>query len=117
MNIGPCARCGAIADRGPRHRCEPCALVADGGTQVTVPEGWVRQEVIAGMKTVGLSDTFDQYLGMGSGYKCESCAHYIPIESLEDDTCPSCDGSGMIGTVIMGRQEITALYPEGWFDE
>ena len=33
MNIGPCARCGAIADRGPRHRCEPCALVADGGEE------------------------------------------------------------------------------------
>lgn len=81
-----------------------------------VPDGWVREELIAGMDTVGSLGLAEQYAGMGGGYKCETCDHYIPLESIEGDACPSCDTSGMIGTVIMGTQTVTAMYPEGWFD-
>jgi hypothetical protein len=78
---------------------------------------WVREEIIAGMDTVGSFGLAADYVGMGGGYKCRHCEHFIPIKSLDDDTCPRCGNSGMIGTVIMGRQEVTAMYPEGWFDE
>lgn len=81
-----------------------------------VPDGWVREELVAGMGTVGSFGLTDGYVGMGSGFKCEPCQHFIPIDALDDDTCPCCGTSGMIGTVVMGRQEVTALYPEGWFD-
>lgn len=78
---------------------------------IEVPSGWVREELIAGMKTVGR----DGYKGVGGGYKCDRCEHFIPIEALDDDVCPSCGRAGMIGTVIMGTQEVTSLHPEGWF--
>jgi len=84
---------------------------------VRVPDGWVREEIIGGMDTVGTLGMADEYLGMGGGYNCDTCEHYIPTEALEDATCPSCERSGMIGTIVQGRQEITALYPEGWFDD
>lgn len=87
-----------------------------GGSVREIPDGWVRKEVVAGMDTVGLSG-FDDDLGMGGGFDCPECGHYIPIDALDDDTCPMCGHRGMIGTVIMGRQEITAFYPEGWFDD
>lgn len=83
----------------------------------TERDGWVREEIVAGMGTVGMSDQLDTYLGMGGGYKCRHCDHFIPIEALDDDTCPRCENSGMIGTVIQGRQEVTAMYPKGWFDD
>jgi len=87
------------------------------GTGRDIPEGWVRNELIAGMDTVGTLGFADDFAGMGGGYKCRHCDHYIPIESLDDDTCPLCGNSGMVGTVIMGKQKITAMYPEGWFGE
>lgn len=89
---------------------------SDRQGSATVRDGWVREEIVAGMDTVGYMDQFDEYPGMGSGYKCRHCEHFIPIESLDTDTCPRCENSGMIGTVIMGRQEVTAMYPEGWYD-
>jgi len=76
---------------------------------------WQREEIIAGMDTIGPLAP-DDYLGMGGGYKCEDCDHFVPLESVDDATCPRCGRGGMIGTVIMGRQEVTAYYPEGWFD-
>lgn len=87
------------------------------GGDAQVPDGWVREEIVAGMATVGAGDLYDHYPGMGGGYKCDACDHFVPIEALDDDTCPCCGTSGMIGTVIMGSQEVTALYPGGWFDE
>lgn len=81
------------------------------------PDGWVREEIVAGMDTVGSLGFADDYLGMGSGYNCRECNHYLPIEALDDDTCPRCGTSGMIGTVIMGRKEVMVMYPEGWFDD
>ncbi|WP_256394150.1 hypothetical protein [Natronoarchaeum rubrum] len=90
--------------------------MSDGAEQ-EVPDGWVREELVAGMDTVGTLGYADEYVGMGGGYKCRHCSHYIPIESLDDDTCPLCETGGMIGTIIMGMQEVTALYPEGWFDD
>lgn len=94
-------------------------LVTDGGVDSTseTPDGWTREEIVAGMDTVGISDHFDEFLGLGSAYKCRRCEHYIPIDALDDDTCPRCEHSGMIGTVIMGRQDVTAMYPDGWFDD
>lgn len=88
-----------------------------GGTEQDVPEGWVREELVAGMDTVGTFGFEDEYVGMGGGYKCGPCQHFIPLESVDDNACPACGTGGMIGTVIMGTQEVTALYPEGWFDD
>lgn len=85
-------------------------------TEHEVPDGWVREDVVAGMDTIGYS-AFDDDLGMSGGFKCGSCNHFIPLKAVEKPTCPSCGRGGMIGTVIMGRQEVTAMYPEGWFDE
>lgn len=83
------------------------------------PDGWTREDIVAGMDTVGIGDHFDEFLGLGSGYRCRRCEHFIPIDALDDDddTCPRCEHSGMIGTVIMGRQDVTVMYPDGWFDE
>jgi len=80
-----------------------------------LPDGWEKRELVAGMETVG--SFTDDYAGMGGGYKCERCNHYIPIKAIDDDTCPACGRNGLIGTIIKGRQEITAAYPSGWFDE
>lgn len=87
--------------------------------QHETPDGWTREEIVAGMDTVGISDHFDEFLGLGSGYRCRRCEHFIPINALDDDddTCPRCEHSGMNGTVIMGRQDVTAMYPDGWFDD
>lgn len=87
------------------------------GTGHEIPDGWVREELVAGMDTVGSLGFADEYVGLGGGFKCERCQHFVPIESIDDDSCPSCGTSGMIGTIIMGTQHVTALYPEGWFDE
>lgn len=78
-----------------------------------VPDGWVREEKIVGMNVVGR----DGYQDIGGGYKCETCDHYIPIESIDDSCCPMCGTCGMLGTVIMGSQEHHILSPKGWFDE
>lgn len=79
----------------------------------TVPDGWVREERLAGMDTIGR----DGYDDIGGGFKCDNCAHYVPLESIEGDTCPQCGRGGMIGTVVMGIQEVTILSPEGWFSD
>ncbi len=88
-----------------------------GGTEREIPDGWEREELIAGMDTVGSFSISDVYIGMGGGYKCNQCQHFVPLESVDDDACPLCDRCGMIATVIMGTQRVTALYPEGWFDD
>lgn len=90
---------------------------SNSGTEQDIPDGWVREELIAGMDTVGSFGIPDEYVGMGGGYKCDPCGHFIPLESLDEATCPLCGTSGLIGTVIMGTQRVTALYPEGWFDD
>lgn len=78
-----------------------------------VPEGWVREDRKGGIG--GLR--FDAFDGPASGWKCDNCDHYIPLDAIDGDTCPQCGRSGMIGTVVMGLQTITVLSPEGWFDE
>lgn len=79
------------------------------------PEGWVREEIVAGMGTVGICDHFEDFVGMGSGLKCRHCEHFVPIDAVGDRRCPSCDRA-TTGTVIMGRQDVTVMHPEGWFD-
>ena len=79
-----------------------------------VPDGWVRQVRTAGMDTVS---NFNDHNECSGGYKCDSCEHYVPIKSIDDDACPMCERRGMIGTVVMGLQQVTVLSPEGWFDE
>ncbi len=81
-----------------------------------IPTGWVREEIVAGMDTVGDWGLADQYPGLGSGMKCRHCEHFVPIDAVEGEHCPTCD-NWMTGTVIMGMQDVTALYPEGWFDD
>lgn len=90
---------------------------SENENEVKVPAGWVREQLVAGMDTVGSFGSADEYVGMGGGFKCDQCQHFIPIESVDDSTCPSCGTSGMVGTVIMGTQVVTAMHPEDWFDE
>jgi hypothetical protein len=85
------------------HNCDGRAspdAATDGGENI--PDGWTRETRIGGMAVPD-----DDYKG---GYKCESCDHYIPTDH-SDGTCPMCGTSGLIGTVIMGRQEVTYLVP------
>lgn len=89
----------------------------DADETVQPPDGWVREELIAGMDTVGTFGVPEEYVGMGGGYKCGSCDHFVPIEAIDDAVCPACDTGGMIGTVIMGTQEVVSLHPDGWFDD
>lgn len=92
--------------------------MSEGGSErIDVPEGWVREDLVAGMDTIGDLGIASEYVGMGGGFKCEPCDHFIPIESVDEAECPVCGTRGLIGTIIMGRQDVTALYPEGWFDE
>lgn len=86
---------------------------SEAETEHDVPDGWVREVRTAGMDTVG---SFSDYEDCSGGYKCDTCGHYIPIKSIDVDVCPMCGRGGMIGTVVMGLQEITVLSPEGWFD-
>lgn len=79
---------------------------------VDVPDGWVREELISGMNTIGR----DEYPGASGGFKCDRCSHFVPIESVEDAVCPACGRGGLIGTIIAGAQVQTFLYPEGWFE-
>lgn len=69
------------------------------------------------MDTVGTLGRAEEYLGLGGGFKCETCSHFLPIEAVENAVCPVCGSGGLIGTVIMGAQWVTVLYPKGWFDD
>ncbi|UIO98931.1 hypothetical protein Hbl1158_10330 [Halobaculum sp. CBA1158] len=96
-------------------------MSADGeasGEQEDVPDGWIRRDLIGGMDTVGSLGLAEKYEGIGGGYCCRPCDHYVPIDAVDEPVCPMCGYSSMIGTVIMGTQEVTALHPEGWsFDD
>lgn len=103
-----------------RRRHERGELIADGGrvedggaVEHKIPDGWRRETVLAGMDTVGYEDGAD----ISGGYKCESCSHFIPINAIDEATCPGCGSSGLIGTIVAGRQEFTVLFPEDHFDE
>lgn len=78
-----------------------------------VPDGWLREDVIGGMDTVGFRDGAD----IGGGFKCDPCGHFIPIDALDDDVCPMCGRGGMIGTIVAGVQEFTLLYPANFYDK
>ena len=78
----------------------------DGSQPPAADDEWVREEIVAGMSTGR----------MESGYHCDHCEHYVPIEAVDRNRCPRCETVGMIGTVIMDRQTVTALYPTGWFN-
>jgi hypothetical protein len=85
--------------------------MTDSGT-TPVPDGWEREEMVAGMGTVTSLWDGPQ---IGGGLKCDRCDHFIPIDELAEPVCPMCDSRGLIGTIIQGRQEVTMLFPSGLY--
>ena len=85
--------------------------MSEDGIEHSIPDGWVREDRLDGMNLVHEDGHF------GGVYKCDRCDHFIPIETVDEAVCPSCGTGGLIGTVIMGTQEVTFLYPADFFDD